>query len=54
MSKLSFVDPEYFLAIIVRGHIILNAASTAPSSTTTDTASQVKRFTRLVIPQYKT
>ena len=32
MSKLSFAESEYFLAISVRGHIILNMSSTIVSN----------------------
>ena len=54
MSKLSFSESEYFLAIIVKGQNILKISNTMPSAITNPMAIQVKGFMVFVIPEYRT
>lgn len=54
ISKLSIVESEYLLAIIVNGQTILKATNTAPSSSTKPIATHVKVPMRFFIPQNNT
>jgi hypothetical protein len=53
MSKLSFSESEYFLAIMVRGQNILNTKRTIPSPTISPMPIQVCILTLLKIPEYR-
>jgi hypothetical protein len=53
MSKLSFSESEYFLAITVRGQNILKIRRTIPSPTINPIPIQVYLLTSLKIPEYK-
>ena len=53
ISKLSLVELEYFLAIIVKGHLPLKIQITIPSIMTAKIAAHVYRLIWFVIPQYK-
>ncbi len=53
ISKLSFSESEYFLAMSVSGQNILNRTKTAPSATIKTMAIQVVIVILLVIPEYR-
>lgn len=54
ISKLSICESEYFLAIKVKGQNILKINKVRPSPMTSAIQIHVKRFTLLLIPEYKT